>query len=472
MQPHSLLLVFCCVLAFSSARAQAPSDDSSPNPPSVGLTQARSAKDGRYISWREHRIDDQTISTIKLRGGDGLQVADFDSDGNIDVVSVHEDSGHVRIAFGTQNPRRWDNFTLASGEAVAGCEDVAVGDINKDGRLDIVVACEIGNLTYFQAPETPRDMTAWKATPLAATLGRGSWIRVKIVDVNADGKLDIVGVNKGRFRPATEGTFSCFYLEGEPTDPNAWKETVVGRAGWPAINARPIDLDGDGDLDIVGASWGEASISFFENTGDGFHWTKHSVHSGNQPVAIGFMMEFTDVNEDGRMDIISGSGPRSERDEIHWFEQPQELGQNWKPHFLGSIHPDRATGLKLLDINDDGRLDLFVGGYSWGVRDREPPNPKVEDSCGRLAWFEMPQEPTQEWIRHDVSRRRRGMFDGFVVRDLNSDGLLDLITTRGNSGWFDGVMWLQQVRTANPVPAFKQLRKRDSIEIPIPERKR
>lgn len=432
-------------------------------------TRARSAKDGKYISWREHRIDDEGISKVRLRGGDGLEVTDLDNDGNIDVVSVHEDSSHIRIAFGTQDPDRWDNFTLASGEAVKACEDVAVGDINGDGRMDIVVACEVGNLTYFQAAEKPRDISAWKATVLAATLGRGSWIRVKIADVNGDGKLDIVGVNKGRFRPPTPGTFSCFYVHGEPTDSDAWKETVIGRASFPAINARPIDLDQDGDLDIVGGSWGEGSIYVFENTAEGVHWRKHPVHSGPQPVAIGFMMEFTDVDGDGRIDIISGSGPRSDRDQIHWFQHPGKLGQNWKPYFLGSVHPDRATGLRLTDINDDARLDLVVGGYSWGLREREPRNPKLEDSCGRLAWFEMPREPMKEWIRHDVSRRRRGMFDAFVVRDVNGDGLLDLITTRGNSGEYDGVIWLEQVRTHKPVPAFKQARTHDSSEIPIAE---
>ena len=53
------------------------------------MTAAR-ATDGRYISWREHIIDDEAIAGAPIRGGDGLVMADLDLDGHLDIISVHE----------------------------------------------------------------------------------------------------------------------------------------------------------------------------------------------------------------------------------------------------------------------------------------------------------------------------------------------------------------------------------------------
>ena len=62
------------------------------------------------------------------------------------------------------------------------------------------------------------------------------------------------------------------------------------------------------------------------------------------------------------------------------------------------------------------------------------------------------------------------MFDKFVPRDLDGDGDVDFVSTRGNSAQYDGVFWLEQVRTAEPVAAFARARETDSQEVPLPER--
>jgi hypothetical protein len=111
-------------------------------PLSVGDTPATArTPQGEYISWKEHLIDDERLSGgIRLRGGDGLQMADLDQDGIEDIVSVHEDSNHIRIAFGSGYPDRWELVTLSSGGEAMAAEDVSIADANGDGWLDIVVA--------------------------------------------------------------------------------------------------------------------------------------------------------------------------------------------------------------------------------------------------------------------------------------------------------------------------------------------
>jgi hypothetical protein len=71
-------------------------------------------------------------------------------------------------------------------------------------------------------------------------------------------------------------------------------------------------------------------------------------------------------------------------------------------------------------------------------------------------------------MRHDFSRRHRGMFDKFVAKDMDEDGDLDFASTRGNSGPYDGVFWLEQVRASEPVPAFTHARAKDSPEVALP----
>ena len=60
------------------------------------------------------------------------------------------------------------------------------------------------------------------------------------------------------------------------------------------------------------------------------------------------------------------------------------------------------------------------------------------------------------------------MFDSFIARDVDGDGDVDFVGTRGNSADFDGVFWLEQVRTDEPVAAFDQAREVESEQMPLP----
>lgn len=453
------------------------------------------AADGKYISWREHLIDDEAASGVAIRGGDGLKMGDLDKDGYLDVVSVHESdteydgalSGYVRIAFGTKNPDDWVLVTLASGKDAAAAEDVSLADFNGDGYLDVVAACELAHLIYFQNPGKDIRAKPWDRVIPPVASNRGSFIRVFAVDLDGDGKPEVVSPNKGAQGPRTTqppSAISWFKLTGPPLDGKSWVEHELTKVVWP-INSQPVDLDRDGDLDIIGGSVAETRILLFENIGTKapqlfrerpIRIEGTSLTGNNRPVnrrndsgalVSGFNMEFADLSGDGRLDIVTFEFTRLVGKSVVWLEQPAAIDGAWRLHEIGNYGPDEVVGIALADINTDGLMDVMTGGYSGGARDADADLTPTA-AMGRLAWFQNPGTPVKVWTRHDISRRRRGMFDQFVPRDMDGDGDVDFVSTRGNSANYDGVFWLEQVRTTDPAPAFKQAREKDSPEVPLP----
>lgn len=464
----------------------------SPTPMDVASTPtSATAPDGSYISWREHLIDDEALGGVAIRGADGSVMGDLDRDGYLDIVSVHESDteydgladGHVRIAFGSADPDRWELATLVEGPDAGAAEDAAIGDLNGDGWPDVVAACELGHLVYLENPGTDARSAPWRRVIPPIVAGRGSFIRVFLADFDRDGRPEIVAANKGAQSPGLDGAeprpISWFELRGDPLDAESWVEHELTRIPWP-INSRPVDLDGDGDLDVLGGSVAESRIFWFENvTEDAIRFREHRItvdgtsippddrpagdEESNRALVTGFNVDFADLNRDGRLDIVLAEDFRY----LVWLEQPARPEQPWRLHAIGNAVPDQLVGLVVADIDGDGDADVMTGGYSRGPRDTDG-EVTFSDPLGRLAWYQNPGNPGGNWTRHDISRRQRGMFDKFLPRDMDGDGDLDFVSTRGNSSVWDGVFWLEQVRSPEPRPAFERARELDSPEMPLP----
>ena len=438
-----------------------------------------------------------------IRGGDGLAMEDIDRDGMEDIASVHEDSNHLRIAFATGEPDKWDLVTVAQGAEVGAIEDVAIGDINGDGWPDLVAACKEAHLIYFQNPGESVRSARWPRLIPEITQGRGSWLRAFIVDLDQDGRLDVVAPNKGAadiIDPSAGGqanrSTSLFLIKGDPLSQAAWQEQVLFRKGVPNT-AMPVDIDSDGDWDVLAATRLTQQMTILEVVEPG---ATDGVKVLAHPILIepGFEVDpnwhgssgaiqsvFADLDADGRKDLVvsvtevSGTGVESRRFwGIGWLHQPESLDMPWTYYRIGDTLPDVVVGISLADIDGDGDLDAITGGYSglniltgaYSGASRGTDDPRVTSAStvGRIAWFQNPGDPHAAWRRYDISRRVRGMYDMFVPRDLDNDGDIDFVATRGNSGNLDGVFWLEQVRTLEPRASFTPARAWDSRALPLP----
>jgi hypothetical protein len=254
--------------------------------------------------WPSHLIDDQ------LRGVHGLAVGDIDGDGIPDLAansSLANGSSPESIVWYKRPPALrsatgWDRFILANGDAPGRTHYVTLGDVDGDGRLDAAIAAknaEGGNwLAWWQAPSEPRH--AWRKHTIAT--GQLGASNILMGDVNGDGWIDFVA-SRGHGTGLT-------WFEAPSWTPHDIDTTLKG-----PHSLAIADLDGDGDLDAAACATGDFVCAWFENDGRG-RFTTHLIQTGQSAYEI----RLVDMDLDGDLDVLI-AGDRS-RNVVSLENQP------------------------------------------------------------------------------------------------------------------------------------------------------
>lgn len=223
------------------------------------------------------------------------------------------------------------------------------------------------------------------------------------IDVNKDGKLDIV-------------TGAHWYEAPE------WKKHPVRdvefiRGRYDDYACLPLDVNGDGHVDFCISNYRSEKLGWVENPGDPTKlWTEHVIEKPG-PMETG---RLADVDDDGRLDLLPNG-----RDFAAWWEIKQPKSPGAAPEFVRHDLPPEIVGhgIGVGDVNGDGRSDLV----------------------GPNGWLEAPEDRKRDrWLWHPEFALDRDASVPIVVTDIDADGDADLVWGRGHR---TGLWWMEQTKT-------------------------
>ncbi len=237
----------------------------------------------------------------------GVVICDIDGDGKPDIIVANASNNSLSVFRNTSTSGTITtssfapkiDFTTGSNPS-----DIVAGDMDGDGKPDLIVANTYNNtVSVFRNTSTSGSITASSfALKVDITVGSNPW-GLTIGDVDGDGKLDIVVAN---YVSNTISVIRNTCVSGSIT-PSSFASKVDFTTGTNPQEVAITDVDGDSKSDIVVINNNSNSISVFKNTSTSGSITPSSFASkvdfttGSAPtngIAIG------DVDGDGKPDIV------------------------------------------------------------------------------------------------------------------------------------------------------------------------
>jgi len=359
--------------------------------------------------WQKETIDSSLDQAHALGWGD------FDGDGSDELAVGWRGKGYGVAVYKRMPDGAWKKQLVDNGVAV---EDLATGDLNGDGKPEIVaVGRSTANVRIYWNESKPE----WKRHVVAQ--GYFSFTSIA-ADFTRDGKVDVIA---GDLR----GKKMYLYPAGDG-------KPVLLHEGVDAIHSEVMDVDGDGDLDYIGARYSPGLVFWLEQPRDPLRdkWVFHLIDDHDKGGVNGIHgMILGDVDRDGKPDLIVNSGqPKGAfPNSLAWLKVPKNprSAPMWERYvFAKNDAPGLSHYHGFGDVNGDKRPDIASAA-------------KIGPDGNWFAWWEQPANPRGVWKKHVIATGEEGATN-IHVADVNRDGKADFIASRGHGRglvWYEAPGW-------------------------------
>lgn len=364
------------------------------------------------IIWFENTDGTGTFGTQQIISNDitvpsTVHAGDIDNDGDMDVVAASSLSGGIvwyenidgACTFGTQQIINDIDNTIRS---------ICIKDIDGDGDLDVLFASQ-GN-----------DKIAWyENTDGAGTFGGQQIITTFVsmaryafaTDVDNDGDLDVLS--------ASQGDDKIAWYENTDGNGTFGPQQIINDSVEYAFYVHASDIDGDGDIDVLGASHTEAEIGWYENINGAGTFGDQQLITFDTGRKVSVFA--SDIDGDGDLDVLAASRGTHK---VSWHENMDGAG-NFSNPIVISTNVQGAHAVHASDIDNDGDIDVLSSSS--------------QGSTNILAWYENTDGLGTFGVQQIINTNNEGT-NSVQTSDIDGDGDMDVLSTSGTN---DTIFWYE-----------------------------
>ncbi len=332
---------------------------------------------------------------------------DLDQDGDVDVLSAARLSGVAWHENDGSNPPSFVKHTILA--SATGHRSVYAADLDGDLDIDVISASEFDDTVRWHenVGGAPPSFVEHVITS-TANAARA----VFACDIDGDMDMDIVS--------ASVDDDTVAWYENIGGSPPTFTERILTTTADAALSVHAADVDGDGDTDVLSASFFDNSVAWFDNQGGAVP----TFFERALPVTFASPRSVLATDLDGDLDLdvvvtFQGLGV------LAWYEND---GSVPTPGFLQRLitsSADVGWQAAAADVNGDGFVDILVAAHDNDL----------------IAWYENDGGSPPAFAERIVTTQLNGPFS-IQAADMDNDGDVDIVSAAGDG---DTLAWHEQV---------------------------